>query len=111
MPGAGPDVVCELIEGTVRDDQWGGLLPEPELRQNWGVPIPAPDERARVLDFRPRAIPARVAEWRAVAGIVIISSHRHEWLEPVHATTGLGDAVDHVVTSGLGGHAKPDPAA
>jgi len=34
-----------------------------------------------------------------------------EWLEPVHATTGLGDAGDHVVTSNLGGHAKPDSAA
>ncbi len=89
MPGADPHVIRELIEDTVRDDQWGGLLSKPELRQHRGVPISAPDERTRIQDFRPRGIPARVAEYRAVAGIVIISSHRHEWLEPVHASDVL----------------------
>jgi putative hydrolase of the HAD superfamily len=109
--GADPDLVRDLIRGPFRDDYWGGRLPESAFWERLGVPVPSASERAGILDLRPRIDPARVAAWRQVADVWIISNHRHEWLEPVLADTGLGDAVDRVVISSVGGRVKPDPAA
>jgi putative hydrolase of the HAD superfamily len=109
--GADPDLVRDLIRGPFRGDYWGGRLPESAFWDRLGVTAPSPAERADILALRPRIDPARVAAWRAVADVWIISNHRHEWLEPVLAETGLGDVVDRVVISSIGGCVKPDPAA
>ena len=109
--GADPDAVRELIRGPFRDDYWGGRLPESAFWEHLGVPVPDPAARTAILDLRPRIDPARVAAWREVADVWIISNHRHEWLEPVLAATGIGEAVDRVIISSIGGHVKPDPAA
>lgn len=109
--GVDPSAVRDLIRGPFRNDYWGGRLPESAFWHALGVPVPDASDRMAILDLRPRIDPARVASWRQVADIWIISNHRHEWLLPVLAQSGLADVVDHVVISSIGGHVKPDPAA
>jgi putative hydrolase of the HAD superfamily len=109
--GADPDLVRGLIRGPFRDDYWSGRLPESAFWDRLGVPVPSPDDRAGILDLRPRLDPARVAAWRQHADVWIISNHRHEWLEPVLQASGLDGVVDRVVISSRGGKVKPDPAA
>ena len=109
--GVDPSAVRDLIRGPFRDDYWGGRVPESAFWHALGVPVPDAPDRMAILNLRPRIDPARVAAWREVADIWIISNHRHEWLLPVLAQTGLADVVDHVVISSVGGHVKPDPAA
>lgn len=109
--GADPDLVAELIRGPFRDEYWGGRVPERTFWDRLGVPVPGDDARARILDLRLRVDPARVAAWREVSDIWIISNHRHEWLAPVLAHTGLADVVDRVEISSIGGKVKPDPDA
>lgn len=109
--GADPDLVRDLIRGPFRDAYWGGHLPERAFWDRLGVPVPSDDARAEILDLRPRIAPSRVAAWREVADVWVISNHRHEWLTPVLAATGLADVVDRVEISSVGGRVKPDPAA
>ncbi|MSO43891.1 MAG: HAD family hydrolase [Thermoleophilia bacterium] len=110
--GADPDAVRRLLTDDVfRVAYWGGDLPEAAFWEAVGVPVPDERTRRRVLDLKPLIDPARVADWNARADVWVISNHRHEWLLPVLARTGLADAVDRVVVSSTSGRVKPDPAA
>jgi glucose-1-phosphatase len=110
--GADPDAVRALLtDDAFRRQYWSGDLPEHAFWHALAVPVPSPDERAVILDLAPLIDPARVASWREVADVWIISNHRHEWLLPVLAAWGFDAVVDRIEVSSLCGRVKPDPGA
>ncbi len=110
--GADPDVVRALLTDDVfRRQYWSGDLPEEAFWHALELPVPSPDDRAVILDLAPLIDPARVASWREVADVWVISNHRHEWLLPVLAAQGFDAVVDRIEVSSLCGRVKPDPGA
>lgn len=111
ITGADADVARALFTGSFREDYWRGLYDESAFWERIGVPTPDAVQRRRVLGLHALLPASRVAGWRRRAQVWIVSNHRHEWLDPVLAETGLAAAVDRVVVSSRTGLAKPDPAA
>lgn len=110
--GADPGTVrAMLTDDGFRRGYWSGDLPEDAFWGTLDLDAPDPGRRAEVLDLRPRIDPARVAAWRAVADVWVVSNHRHEWLLPVLGRLGFDEVVDHIEVSSLTGRVKPDPAA
>ncbi len=110
--GADPDDVRALLtDDAFRRRYWSGDLPEHAFWHALALPVPSPDERAAILDFRPLIDPARVASWREIADVWIISNHRHEWLLPALSAHGFDTVVDRIEVSSLGRRVKPDPCA
>lgn len=100
-----------LTDDAFRRAYWGGHLPESAFWQALGLQPPDDQERARILDLRPRVDAERVAGWARVAEVWIISNHRHEWLLPALAAHGLDQVVHRIEVSSLSGRVKPDPVA
>jgi FMN phosphatase YigB (HAD superfamily) len=110
--GADPGTVrAMLTDDGFRRRYWSGDLPEEAFWGALDLDAPDPGRRAEVLDLRSRIDPARVATWRAVADVWVVSNHRHEWLLPVLGRAGFDEVVDHIEVSSLTGRVKPDPAA
>lgn len=111
VTGAEADVVRDLFVGPFRERYWTGLHDESAFWERIGVPVPDTATRHAAVGLSALIPPLRVAGWRDEAQVWIVSNHRHEWLEPVLAETGLAAAVDRVLVSSRTGLAKPDPAA
>ena len=110
--GADPGCVRRVLtDDSFRRAYWGGDLPEVAFWQAAGIPVPDPERRTAVLELRPVVVPARIARWRQVADIWVVSNHRHEWLLPVLDAAGFTAVVDRIEVSSLTGRVKPDPAA
>jgi FMN phosphatase YigB (HAD superfamily) len=110
--GADPEAVGALLTNDAfRRQYWSGDLPEDAFWQALGLSVPSPGERAAILGLGPLIDPARVAAWREIADVWVISNHRHEWLLPVLAAHGFDAVVDRIEVSSMCRRVKPDPGA
>lgn len=95
----------------VRADLWTGAIAETEFWERMSgrfQAIDGADARERLVsEIRPLPALERLAGWRDLASLNILSNHRTEWIAPVLAR--LYPLADHVIVSAEVGFRKPEP--
>ena len=109
-------LVLDFYLENLRRGLWAGECREPEF---WDLLIDFASVEPDKLWWRtfllagmtPLPGLSLLPRWRRRAQIWILSNHRHEWLRPSLAATGMDRMVDRTFISSETGHVKPEAAA